>query len=90
MAPNTPSTPQLTAEERLQTAMKAVFDAGKLPNGQYRLSIRKAALIYGVPRTTLGDRLQGKTTRQESHEHQQKQSSEAEGVLIVWLKVCCA
>ena len=88
MAPNTPTTPQLTQEERVMLAVKAIQVLGQLPNGRYQLSIRKAAELHGTPKSAVLDRLHGKQTRQEAHEPQRRLFTEQEDILVLWLKVC--
>jgi hypothetical protein len=48
-------------------------------------SQRAAAKAYGVPRTTLQDRLKGATNRATSHQHQQRLSPEQEEFLVQWI-----
>ena len=43
------------SEENMQKAMSAVK--------QNRLSVRKAAVQYGIPKSTLSDRITGKITK---------------------------
>ena len=63
-------------EEDLNEALNAV--AG----GQ---SIRKAALDWGVPRTTLQDRVTGAEPRQEAAQGLQRLSPVQEGHLATWI-----
>ena len=49
--------------------------------GVYK-SQRAAAKAYGVPRTTLQDRLKGTPNRATSHQHQQRLSLEQEKFLV--------
>ncbi|KAJ7745125.1 hypothetical protein B0H16DRAFT_1208277, partial [Mycena metata] len=50
-------------------------------------SLRAAAKHHDVPPTTLTGRYQGKTTRKESHEDQQKLTPAQELILVEWIKV---
>ncbi|KAM5344326.1 hypothetical protein ACJ41O_012863 [Fusarium nematophilum] len=65
-------------ENDMQNAIKDV---------QAGMSSRKAAILHGVPRSTLGDRIGGTPNRADSHEAQQKLSREQEGHLRDWVKV---
>jgi len=76
----------LPQEDRIQLAINAITKAGYKHGGQ-QLSTRKAASIYQVPRSTLGDRMKGLQTRAEAHIHQQNLSPVQEGVLARWAKV---
>jgi 4-hydroxybenzoate polyprenyltransferase len=55
-----------------------------LKNGVFT-SERAAARAYGVPRSTLKDRLRGSTNRIASHEFQQRLSREQEEYLADWI-----
>ena len=77
----------LAMEERMQLAIRAVRDSGLQPNGRTRLSLQQAARDYGVSRTTLTARYNGRETRKEAHVKEQKLSKEEEDVLIAWIKV---
>ena len=46
------------------------------------LSQRQAARVNGVPRSTLGTRIEGITTRLEAHEHKQKLAPGQEKYLV--------
>jgi len=48
-------------------------------------SQRAAAKAYGIPRTTLQDRLKGATDRVSGHQHQQRLSPEQEESLVEWI-----
>jgi hypothetical protein len=52
--------------------------------GVYK-SQRAAAKAYGVPRTTLQDRLKGTPNRATSHQHQQRLSPDQEEFLVQWI-----
>jgi DDE superfamily endonuclease/Psq-like protein/Tc5 transposase-like DNA-binding protein len=65
-------------EEDLQRALFAV------KNG---LSQKKAQTIYGVPRSTLQNRIKGHITRQEAHEPEQRLSKVQEEGLARWILV---
>jgi predicted transcriptional regulator len=49
---------------------------------QETCNIREAARIYNVPRSTLQDRLRGKTTRSETHTNSYKLTQNEEESLI--------
>jgi hypothetical protein len=63
-------------EEVLQLAIQAVRDG---------LSQHQAAKQYGIPRTTLHDRLRGSLSIQAAKEPSQRLSSEQEGYLRDWV-----
>ena len=65
----------LDQEKRIQLAIAAINDK-KVP------SIRKAALIYDVPRTTLQDRFRGGQTHQIAAQHLQRLSPEEEDSIV--------
>jgi len=46
-------------EERIQLAIAAIRGSGTKPNGDPWYSARQAEQHFGVPRTSLGRRLQG-------------------------------
>jgi len=48
-------------------------------------SQRAAAAAYGVPRTTLRDRLDGATTMTASHQYQQRLTPEQEEFMVEWI-----
>ena len=78
----------LSQEGRILLAIEDILSSGTRPNGKYVLSIRQAAALRQVPRTTLQDRFNGRDTRRESHAKEQKITPAQEEVLVVWLKVC--
>lgn len=86
----TPSTSadilSLPQEDRIQFAITAIAEAGCKPNGDHRLSIRQAANMYHVPRSTLGDRMKGVHTRVEAHAGEQNLTLAEEGILVDWAK----
>lgn len=77
-------------EEKIQEALKAIkkshaeVEAGTATRP---LSLRQAALDYGVSKTTLTARWNNRKTRQEAHEHQQKIPPVQEGILVAWIQV---
>ena len=73
-------------KEHLKLTLKAVLASGLKPNGQPKLGLRKAALTYNVPTTTLTARYNGHKTWVESHSHQQKLTPSQELVLKEWVK----
>ena len=74
MASDTSIPSQLTQEEKIQLAIKALQD-GTIP------SQRKAAIIYNVPRTTLQQRFHGRRSAKESQQSQQRLSVQEEDSL---------
>ena len=79
---------ELTKEDRIQLAIKAVHNLGLKPDGiSTFLSLREAAKLYNVSRGTLTDRYNGVRTRAEAHEHEQLLSAAQEEVLVAWIKV---
>jgi hypothetical protein len=77
----------LAVEERIQHSLKAIEVAGRHPDGRLKLSIRKAAETFRVPRSTLTNRFNGVRTRKEAHAHQQNLAPAQEEVLVEWIKV---
>ena len=63
-------------EEAIQRALNAVA------NG---MSQKKAGLEFGVPRSTLQNRINGILSRQEAHEHEQRLSPVQEDHLTQWV-----
>jgi helix-turn-helix, Psq domain len=76
----------LPQEDCIQLAISAINKAGKNTNGKSLLSVRKAASIYDVSRSTLGDCIKGLPTHAEVHADQQALSV-AEEVVVEWAKV---
>jgi Tc5 transposase DNA-binding domain/helix-turn-helix, Psq domain len=73
----------LEMSERVNLAlayMKEIELAGGTP------SLRRAASIHNVPRSTLHDRWKGRRTRQEAQKSRQVISDEQERVLVEWIK----
>ena len=66
-------------EDAVTNAINAIRD------GQVR-SVRAAACAYGIPRTTLQDRLHGATDHSMASETTQKLTSEQEKCLVEWIK----
>ena len=91
-----PSTPQIqvdpldlegkTQEDRVQLALAAITRNGFKGNGRPWLSLREAARLFGVTKTTLTARFNGRKTCKEAHEQQQALSFAEERVLVDWLK----
>jgi hypothetical protein len=73
----------LPQEDRIQLAISAINEAGKNTNGESLLSVHKAASIYDVPHSTLGDRIKGLPT----HADQWALSVAEEEVVVEWAKV---
>ncbi|KAF5375872.1 hypothetical protein D9615_008241 [Tricholomella constricta] len=73
-------------EDRIQVALQAVLESGLNKNGNPVLSLRGAAEMYGVSRSRLTARYNGRKTRTEAHEQQQKLSPSQEYVLKEWIK----
>jgi len=48
-------------------------------------SIRATANKYGIPRSTLQDRIKGKLSKHEARKHQQRLSPEQEEFLVDWI-----
>lgn len=65
-------------EQTIQSAIEA------LESGVYT-SQRAAAKAYNVPRATLMDRMKGRTTRRESHQHRQRLAPVQEQILVEWI-----
>jgi transposase len=73
-------------EELYTKALDAIRASGLRANGHPNYSIRRAAEDYGVSRTTLQDRYNGKETRTKSHYKQRALTIEQEDVLAEWIK----
>ncbi len=65
-------------ERNIEQAIEA------LRNGDFK-SLRAAGRAYGVPETTLRDRLKGSTNRVIAHQHQQKLTPLQEDFLADWI-----
>ena len=48
-------------------------------------SVRKAAEMYDVPRSTLQDRLQGSISQPDNSQHKCKLTSTEENILVQWI-----
>jgi len=77
---------ELIAEAQLQVALQAVIASGLDSKGNPNLSLRSAAKQYGTTKSKLTARWNGRRTRAEAHESQQKISSAQEIVLKDWIK----
>lgn len=77
----------LPQENCIQLAIDAINTAGYKLNGNQQLSTHKAAGLYQVPRSTLGDCMKGLCIHAEVHINQQKLSLAEEEVLVKWAKV---
>jgi helix-turn-helix, Psq domain/Tc5 transposase DNA-binding domain len=75
------------AEKALQDALAAVITSGLDSKGHPILSLRSAAQMYDVPKTTLTARFNGRHTRSEAHAGQQKLTPPQEEILKEWIKV---
>jgi hypothetical protein len=73
-------------EQRINCALKALRTSGIKSNGHPCLSIREASRRFNVPHSTLTDRYNGKLTRKDAHEHEQRLSAAQEEVLVEWVK----
>lgn len=74
-------------EERYASAVDAMHASGYHNNGDTKLSLRRAAELYGVFRSTLERRFKG-TARPHTtaHENQQKLTHAEEEVLVHWAR----
>ncbi|KAJ3576997.1 hypothetical protein NP233_g9 [Leucocoprinus birnbaumii] len=79
-----PSTAE--SEGAIQAALEEVCASGLNSNGYPNLSLLKAAANYGVSRTTLTARWNGRLTRQEAHIPQQLLPPPQENLIKEWLK----
>lgn len=61
----------------------AIFSA--LEDIDKGISLRKAAQRWGIPRSTLHNRLNGIVTRNEANEHNQRLSKQQESHLVNWI-----
>ena len=77
----------LPQEERMQLAISAINAAGKKSDGASHLSVRKAATLYDVPCSTLGDCMKGLPTHAEVHADQRALSVAEEEIIVEWAKV---
>lgn len=74
----------LSQEDRIQRAITAI---SRYAETGVKYSIRRAAIDYDVPRSTLQDRYNGRLTRVQAHGSQQKLSPAQENILVEWIKV---
>lgn len=76
----------LTEEARISLALSAyeTSQARTDITERQKLSLRGAAKLFNVPRSTLTDRFNGRRTRQEAHEHQQNLTAAQEDLLVEW------
>lgn len=65
-------------EITISAALQAIFDG---------LSVRKAAVQYGIPYTTLRDRTKGARPYKQAAEHLQQLSRRQEDDLASWIVV---
>lgn len=70
-------------EERIELAHAAWESAGG--TGNKILSITKAALKYGIAKSTLVDRIHGKQSHSVAHENEQRLSPGEEAALLAWI-----
>ena len=77
----------LTQAERMEQALVALVASGTKPDGNPKLSIRKTAAEFNVPRSTLTDRWNGTPTHREGHVHELLLTPAQEEVLVEWIKV---
>lgn len=75
-----------TPEERIQLALDAIIRNGYRPNGRPWLSLREAAKVYSVSKSTLTARFHGRKTRQEAHEQERNLTYAAESALVEWIQ----
>ena len=68
---------EISQKERLQLALEACKSNQK--------SMRKVAKQYGIPKSSLHDRVNGKMTRKEEHQRRQKLSPQEELEIVNWL-----
>lgn len=74
-----------SVDERIELALRAVTINGFKPNGRPWLSLREAASAYGVSKTTLTARFNGRKTRKEAHQHEMTLTHAQEEVLVEWI-----
>lgn len=71
----------------MRAAILAVRRSGLRPNKTYNLSLRDAAELFNVRRSTLTSCFSGVKPRKEAHAHEHVLSPEKEEVLKTWSKV---
>jgi len=82
-----PDLADLTQAQRMEHALAALVASGTKPDGKPNLSIRKVAMEFEVPRSTLTGRWNGTLTRKEGHAHELLLTAAQEEVLTEWIKV---
>ena len=78
----TPDLSDLTQAQRMELALAALITSGIKPDENPNLSIRKTAIQYEVPRSTLNDRWNGTPTCKEGHAHELLLTAGQEEVLV--------
>jgi len=74
-------------EDRMQAVIAAIEARGYKSNGDPILSLRSAASIWKVARSTLAARLNGVQSRSEAHSGEQLLTPNQEEILVKWTKV---
>jgi helix-turn-helix, Psq domain len=74
-----------TSEERIQLALSAISRNGLKASGRPVYPIREAARAFGVSKTTLTARFNGRKTRVKAHEDERKLSVGCEEALVEWV-----
>lgn len=74
---------ELSREDRLELAHTAWLDAGG-PRNKI-LSIRKAAIQHGIPKSTLVDRINGRQSHSVAQEDRQRLSPGEEAAILAWV-----
>jgi hypothetical protein len=87
MGQNKVSQEKAAEEKALQDALAAVITSGLDSKGHLILSLRSAAQMYDVQKTTLTARFNGCHTRSEARAAQQKLAPPQEEILKEWIKV---
>jgi hypothetical protein len=87
LIPDGPDLTDLTQAQRMEAALTALVASGTKPDGKPNASIRKMAIDYDVPRSTLTDRWNGTPTRTEGHAQELLLTAAQEEVLTEWIKV---
>ena len=77
----------LPQENCIQLAIDVITMASYKLNGNQQLSTCKAAALYQVPQSTLGNHMKGLCTCPEVHVDQQKLLLAEEEVFVKWVKV---
>lgn len=76
--------PEIPLLERVDLAVQRWKNANA-GDANSTLSMRKAAKQYGVPRSTLDDRINGRVTTQIARQNRQKLTPEEELVVARWI-----